>query len=343
MNKKKYNKILVCFGTRPEIIKLAPIIKQLQKEDLSFKTVFTGQHTDLFEDVKSLIPKPDYNLSIMRKNQDSSNILANISEIFSKIIEKEAPDLVIVQGDTSTVLACALNAFYQKIDIGHVEAGLRSFNLKSPFPEEGNRQLVSRIATFNWAPTKEAKNNLINEGISNIIITGNTIVDICKKFNHELRYDDKILITLHRSENFGQNIIKIFTEINQLALKHSNIDFIFPMHPNPNVQKHKHLLNNVRITEPLKYGELLKLLSEVRCVISDSGGIQEECASFKKKILVCRDNTERPEGIKAGFAKIIGTEVINNFNWAFNDFKWSGKNPYGDGKASEKIVDSIKS
>ena len=153
---------------------------------MNFKTVFTGQHTDLFEDVKDLIPEPDYNLSIMKYDQDSNNILANISIIFSRILKEENADLVIVQGDTSTVLACSLNAFYQNIDIGHVEAGLRSFNLSSPFPEEGNRQIVSRIATFNWAPTEEAKKNLEREGISNIILTGNTIVDICNQFNYNI-------------------------------------------------------------------------------------------------------------------------------------------------------------
>ena len=258
-----------------------------------------------------------------------------------RILKEENADLVIVQGDTSTVLACSLNAFYQNIDIGHVEAGLRSFNLSSPFPEEGNRQIVSRIATFNWAPTEEAKKNLEREGISNIILTGNTIVDICNQFNYNIEYKNKILITIHRRENFGKNIIKIFNEINQLAKKHNNVEFIFPMHPNPNVQKHKDLLSNVKIIKPLGYSQLLKLLSQVKCVISDSGGIQEECASFKKKILVCRNNTERPEGIKSGFAKIIGTEIINNFNWAFNDCEWSGENPYGDGNATDKIINSI--
>ena len=224
--KKKYKKILVCFGTRPEIIKVSPIIKELQNRKMNFKTVFTGQHTDLFEDVKDLIPEPDYNLSIMKYDQDSNNILENISIIFSRIFKEENADLVIVQGDTSTVLACSLNAFYQNIDIGHVEAGLRSFNLSSPFPEEGNRQIVSRIATFNWAPTDEAKKNLEREGISNIILTGNTIVDICNQFNYNIEYKNKILITIHRRENFGKNIIKIFNEINQLAKKY-NIDICF--------------------------------------------------------------------------------------------------------------------
>ena len=338
---KKYNKILICYGTRPEIIKLSPIIKLFQKKKLNFKTLFTGQHTNLYNDVKDLIPKPDFKLDIMKHNQSSSDILLGISKNFVELINEFSPDLIMVQGDTTTVLACALNAFYNNIDVGHVEAGLRSYNLSSPFPEEGNRQLVSRISTFNWVPTKIAADNLKKEGITNIVLTGNTVVDACQSYNYKIKYDNKILITLHRRENFGNKIVDLFNELNQLAIKYPKLEFIFPMHPNPRIQKHKHLLNNVRIINPLKYNELLKLLSEVKFVISDSGGIQEECATFKKKILVCRDNTERPEGVNAGLAKIIGTNLIDNFNWANNDCNWDGKNPYGNGKASNKILQSL--
>ena len=339
--KKQYKRILICFGTRPEVIKVAPIIKVLEEKKIKYTSVFTGQHSDLFDDVSDLIPKPDYKLSIMKTNQSLSDILISISNKFVKILKEVMPDIVIVQGDTSTVLTCSLNAFYENIAVGHVEAGLRSYNLKSPFPEEGNRQLVSRIASFNWAPTEEAVKNLKSEGVSNICLTGNTIVDSCSNFNFSIKYSNKILITIHRRENFGEKIIKIFNELNNLAQKYKDIEFIFPMHPNPNVQKHKHLLSNVNVIEPLSYINLIKLLSEVKFVISDSGGIQEECASFKKKILVCRDNTERPEGISAGFVKIIGTEVEKNFDWANQNYRWNGQNPYGDGNAAKKIIKSL--
>ena len=341
MNKKKYNNILICYGTRPEVIKLSPIISILTKNKIKFKTVFTGQHSDLYNDVKNLVPIPDYKLSIMQHNQSLNNILINISNHFIKILNKENPDIVIVQGDTSTVLTCALNAYYENIDVGHVEAGLRSFNLSSPYPEEGNRQLVSRIASYNWAPTQIAYDNLKNENISNIHLTGNTIVDSCKMYNFNISYENKILITLHRRENFGSKIITLFKELNNLAKINKDLEFIFPMHPNPNIQKHKSLLKNIKIIKPLSYPKLLKLLSKVKFVISDSGGIQEECASFRKKILVCRDNTERPEGVQAGFAKIIGTDIINNFNWANKNYLWKGENPYGDGLAAKKIIQSL--
>ena len=340
-NKKTYSNILICYGTRPEVIKLASLINLLKKRKINFKTVFTGQHSDLYNDVKSLIPKPNYELKIMKKNQSLNDILINISNDFVKILKKEKPDLVIVQGDTTTVLTCALNAFYTGVDIGHVEAGLRSYNLLSPYPEEGNRQVVSRISTYNWAPTKIAVENLKKENISNIFLTGNTIVDACKMHMYPIKYNNKILITLHRRENFGEKIIKLFNELSIAAQKYDNIEFIFPMHPNPNIQKHKSLLKNIKIINPLEYSELLKLLSEVKFVISDSGGIQEECASFKKKILVCRDNTERPEGVEAGFAKIIGTNILDNFNWANKNYKWNGNNPYGQGNAAKKIIKSL--
>ena len=277
----------------------------------------------------------------MSHNQSLTQILSSISLKFAKILNMEKPDLLIVQGDTTTVAVCSLIAYYEKILIGHVEAGLRTFNLDSPFPEEGNRQIVSRIANFNWAPTQLAVDQLKKENAQNILLTGNTVVDACNSYNYDIQYGNEILITLHRRENFGDKLESIFKQINNMADKYSELKFIFPMHPNPNVQKLKHLLNNVNVIEPLGYKDMIKLLSRVKFVISDSGGIQEECAAFRKKILVCRDTTERPEGIKAGFAKIIGTEVENNFDWAVNDYKWSGENPYGDGNASIKIVNSI--
>ena len=335
------NKILLSYGTRPEIIKLSPVIRELIKVGLPFKTVFTGQHKELYDDVKDLVPEPDFHLAIMKENQTLTDILSSISLRFCEILRSENPDLLIVQGDTSTVAVSALIAFYEKVPVGHVEAGLRTYDLTSPFPEEGNRQLVSRIASYNWAPTEWAADNLKNEMVGNVTVTGNTVIDACKNFNYPISYENKVLITLHRRENFGKTMEKIFNEIEQLAIEHPNLEFIFPMHPNPNIQKLKPLLQHVKIIDPLGYAEMMMLLSRVKFVISDSGGIQEECATFGKKVLVCRDTTERPEGIDAGFAKLVHTDIINNFQWANNHFQWSGDNPYGNGNASQKIIDSI--
>jgi UDP-N-acetylglucosamine 2-epimerase (non-hydrolysing) len=317
------------------------VIRELSIRGIPFKTVFTGQHKELFEDVKDLIPNPDYKLEIMKKNQTLTEIMSNLSSGFGKVLLNEKPDLLIVQGDTSTVAITALMAFYEKIFIGHVEAGLRTYDLSSPFPEEGNRQIVSRIAKFNWAPTQNAANQLMKENAKNIIVTGNTVIDACVKFNFPVSYEEKVLVTLHRRENFGTPMKKIFTELNQLAKENPNLEFIFPLHPNPNVQKLKSLLQYVNVIAPLGYSEIIKLLSKVKFVISDSGGIQEECAAFKKKVLVCRNTTERPEGIDAGFAKLVHTDIMKNFNWANDNPIWIGENPFGDGNASKKIISSI--
>ena len=341
VSEKRINKILITYGTRPEIIKLNPVLLELDKRGLSFKTVFTGQHQELYDDVKDLLPKPDYHLSIMQENQTLTNIMSAISSRFGEILIDEAPDLLIVQGDTSTVAISALIAFYERIPVGHVEAGLRTYDLSSPFPEEGNRQIVSRLAKYNWAPTKLAAKQLKEEKVHNIIVTGNTIVDACNNFNYPIAYENKVLITLHRRENFGIKMEKIFNEIELLALKHAELEFIFPMHPNPNVQKLKPILIHVNVIDTLGYSKMMKLLASVKFVISDSGGIQEECATFNKKVLVCRNTTERSEGIDAGFAKLVDTDIINNFQWANDNPEWKGKNPFGDGKASKYIVDSI--
>jgi len=335
--------IIITYGTRPEVIKLSPIINELKNRNIKFKTVFTGQHKELVDDVKDLVPIPDYRLSIMKKNQSLTNIISGISSQFSEIIKKESTDLLIVQGDTSTVAVSALIAFYEKIPVGHVEAGLRTYDLSSPFPEEGNRQIVSRLAKFNWAPTELAAKQLRKENVDNIIITGNTVIDACNNYNYSITYGNKVLITLHRRENFGMKMEKIFSEIEIIAIEHPELEFIFPIHPNPNIQKLKPILKHVNIINPLGYAKIIELLSNVKFVISDSGGIQEECAAFKKKVLVCRNTTERPEGIDAGLAKLVHTNIIDNFKWANESPKWSGDNPYGDGNAAIKIVDSILS
>ena len=278
----------------------------------------------------------------MKHNQTLTDIMSGIFHQFGEILKEESPELLMVQGDTSTVAISALIAFYEKIPVGHVEAGLRTYDLTSPFPEEGNRQIVSRLAKFNWAPTELAAEQLQKENVDNIIVTGNTVIDACTNYNYPVSYDDKILITLHRRENFGEPMEKIFDEIETLAMEHHELKFIFPMHPNPNVQKLKPILKHVNVIDPLGYSDMMKLLSKVKFVISDSGGIQEECAAFKKKVMVCRNTTERPEGVDAGFAKLVHTDIINNFSWANDAPEWSGNNPYGDGTASQKIIDSLE-
>ena len=313
----------------------------MEKRGIPFKSVFTGQHRELFEDVKKIIPPPNYNLKIMKINQNLSDILINISSVFSKLLLSESPDLLLVQGDTTTVAVCALIAFYQKVPVGHIEAGLRTYDLSSPYPEECNRQIVSRIASYNWAPTKLAVKQLKQEKVKNVILTGNTIVDACRKFNYSISYSNKILITMHRRENFGLKMKKIFQQIELLAIQHPNLEFIFPMHPNPNIQKLKPIFKHVNVIQSLRYDKMIELLSQAKFVISDSGGIQEECATFRKKILVCRDTSERPEGITSGFAKLVNTSILENFAWANDSPEWSGKNPYGDGTAAKKIIDSI--
>ncbi len=335
--------ILVCYGTRPEVIKVAPVIKALQVSDLPFKTVFTGQHRELYEDVKFMVPTPDYELDVMQANQGINGVLALILNKLDVVIKKEKASMVIVQGDTSTVLASALCAFNNRVPVGHIEAGLRTFDLASPFPEEANRQLVSTIANLNWAPTELAAKRLEAEGAANVLLTGNTVVDASQSFEFPIVYGNEILVTLHRRENFINGKIEgMFKQIETLAVEHPNLNFIFPMHPNPNIQKYRRIFKKVVVTDPLNYKEMIALLSKVKFVISDSGGIQEECAALNKKILVCRNTTERPEGIDAGFAKLVDDRIIENFAWANDQPRWEGINPYGNGKAGHLIVKSIR-
>lgn len=341
-NSAPNSSILICFGTRPEVIKLASVIAELTAREISFRSLFTGQHDELFSDVADLIPHPDMNLGIMEIDQTSSDVFERVVSETAPIFRREKPNLVIVQGDTSTAAAVAQAAFNEGISVGHVEAGLRTYDLESPWPEEQNRQLISKIALLNWAPTETAAENLRIEGVSNVVVTGNTIIDICSRYDLPVSYGTKVLVTLHRRENFGNRMKTLFRQLDELAAKHSDLEFIFPMHPNPEVQGHRDLLRNVNVVQPLQYRPLLKLLSEARFVISDSGGIQEECAVFRKKVLVCRDKTERPEGVEADLAKIVGTDIVGNFSWANDTPEWEGENPYGDGKAAERIVDSIK-
>lgn len=320
---------------------MAPVVWELKKRALPYKLLFTGQHKELFEDVSDLIPTPDFNLNIMDSSKNLNESLSNILRESHVLLEKNKPSLVLVQGDTTTVLGISLASFNVGIPVGHVEAGLRTHNLQSPFPEEANRQMVSRIATFNWAPTQTAANDLKKEGIQNVTVTGNTVIDACQSFEFEVSYGDKVLITLHRRENFGAKLERMITQLEELAQAHPELKFIFPMHPNPNVQKYRSKLTKVNVVSPLNYKEMIQMMATIKFAISDSGGIQEECAAFKKKVLVCRDTTERPDSIQVGLAKLISTDIKENFDWANESPKWNGVNPYGDGNASRYIVDDI--
>jgi UDP-N-acetylglucosamine 2-epimerase (non-hydrolysing) len=334
-------KVMVSYGTRPEIIKVAPVIAELHRRKIPCVTVFTGQHRELYEDVRELVPTPDYSLAIMQQNQSLNDIVSRIAASFVPVLRESAPELLIVQGDTSTAAVSALLAFYERIPIGHIEAGLRTFDLSSPFPEEGNRQLISRIARYNWAPTQKAADHLHAEGISAVQVTGNTVVDSCLSFNFPSSYSNKIIITLHRRENFGAKMESQFEQIESLASAHPELEFIFPMHPNPNVQRYRDILQHVKVCAPWSYPQMIEQLSQARFVISDSGGIQEECAAFGKKILVCRDTTERPEGVEAGFARLVDCDIAGNFDWANDNPHWQGTNPFGDGRAAQRIVDTF--
>ncbi len=254
--------IIVCFGTRPEIIKLSPVLKELQNKCIPFKTVFTGQHRELYEDVYDLLPKePDFNLKIMVQQQSLNHVVSSAISLLDPILKQEKARLVIVQGDTSTALGAALAAFHSKVYIGHVEAGLRTYNLKSPYPEEGNRQIISRLSDLNWAPTVMAAQNLEKEKARGILLTGDTVIDACQVYKLPIIYGNSVLITLHRRENFGDKIKSMFVQLEELALENPDLKFIFPMHPNEEVQKHKELLRHVKIITPLSYKDLLQVLS----------------------------------------------------------------------------------
>jgi UDP-N-acetylglucosamine 2-epimerase (non-hydrolysing) len=335
--------ILFALGTRPEVIKLAPLIREAARRQLSFRILFTGQHRELFQDVSDLIPPPDADLDVMTGNHTLNEVLSSIIARSERILKEISPSLVIVQGDTTTVLGVSLAAFNLRIPIGHVEAGLRTHDLSSPFPEEGNRQMVSRIAAYNWAPTPRAARQLLAEGITNVHMTGNTVIDACLSFPFEPRYGDNVLITLHRRENAGERMQAMAAQLERLAKANPDLNFIFPMHPNPQVQALRTRFEAVKVIDPLPYREMIAMLAEMRCAITDSGGIQEECAAFRKKVIVCRDTTERPESVEVGLARLADTDIEAHFEWAAREPEWNGENPYGDGKASQRILDILQS
>jgi len=335
--------VFLCYGTRPEIIKMAPVAKALDDLKVPYRTIFTGQHPDLYRDVAELMPTPHFRLEPPARGASLTAVFAHILLGLDRIFLSERPQLVVAQGDTNTVLAAAMAAHGQGLAFGHIEAGLRTHDLQNPWPEEGIRQQVSRLAAWHWAPTRQAVDNLAAEGIQQgVMLTGNTIVDSCRAFNFPVSYGHEVLVTLHRRENFGASLELLLSQIEALAVGNPNLQFLFPMHPNPQVQRLRAMLQVVRVVAPMPYRDLLQVLSRARFVISDSGGIQEECAVFQKKILVCRTVTERPEGIQAGFARLVGQDVAAHFDWANHHPVWQGENPYGDGHAGQRIAAAIQ-
>ncbi|MFR5057394.1 non-hydrolyzing UDP-N-acetylglucosamine 2-epimerase [Faecalimonas umbilicata] len=360
-------KIMLVFGTRPEAIKMCPVVKELKKyEEFKVSVCVTGQHKEMLQQVLDVFEVvPDYNLNIMKQQQTLFDITANILLKIKEVLEKEKPDLVLVHGDTSTTFVSSLACFYLHIPVGHVEAGLRTYNLESPFPEEFNRQAVSLLAQYNFAPTDLSKRNLLSEGKSeeSICVTGNTAIDALKttireSYSHpELEWakDSKlIMITAHRRENLGEPMKHMFRAIKRVIDEYPDVKAIYPIHMNPIVRKTADEIlganEKIHIIEPLEVVDFHNFLNKSYLILTDSGGIQEEAPSLGKPVLVMRDTTERPEGIKAGTLKLVGTEeeiIYRNFKLLLSDKEEYEKmslatNPYGDGEASKRIAEFLK-
>ncbi|MBN1168801.1 UDP-N-acetylglucosamine 2-epimerase (non-hydrolyzing) [Candidatus Woesebacteria bacterium] len=358
-------KVAVIIGTRPDVIKLTPVINELKKRNnVTTKIISTSQHTDLLEPFLDIFKiTPDYDLKIMKKNQTlidtSSRIIKKLGILFFDL----KPDIVLVQGDTNTAVSAGLAAYYNRIDIGHIEAGLRTFDKYNPFPEEMNRKLLGSLADIHFAPTKLCKKNLISEGVlpKYIHITGNTVVDsLLETLNknvqepHILKHikGKIILVTCHRRESFGKGLRNISKALHIISRNYNDINIVLPLHPNPNVQKVFQNLNgatNIHLVNPLDYLSFVKLMEKSYLILTDSGGIQEETPSLDIPVLVLRETTERPEGIEAGCSMLVGTDttnIVNKTTKLLNDQKKynemaKAKNPYGDGKAAKRIVDKI--
>ncbi len=379
---------MLVFGTRPEAIKMAPLVKEFQKYPNDFETVVcvTGQHRQMLDQVLEIFDiKPDYDLNIMKQGQDLYDVTARVLTGMRDVLEEAKPDVVLVHGDTTTSTAAALAAFYKQILVGHVEAGLRTHNIYSPWPEEMNRQITGRIATYDFAPTPLSRENLMKENVdeSKITVTGNTVIDALywvvdkikndAKLNEELKvilkdagYDVNrlangkklVLITGHRRENFGDGFISMCNAIKALTEKYPEVDFVYPMHLNPNVRKPIHEvfgenlggLGNMFFIEPLEYLSFVYLMEKSNIVLTDSGGIQEEAPGLGKPVLVMRDTTERPEALEAGTVKLVGTnydKIVKEVSALLDDEEYydtmsKALNPYGDGKACERIVKQLK-
>lgn len=360
-------KILVSFGTRPEAIKMCPLVNELKKRS-AFKTVVcvTGQHRQMLDQVLDVFKvKPEYDLSVMKPGQNLTSLTTSVLNKAKAVLEAEKPDLVLVHGDTSSTFSVALAAFYQKIPVGHVEAGLRTYNIYSPYPEEFNRQAVGIISSFNFAPTERARTNLLNEGKNpdSIFVTGNTVIDALKTtvkqdYTHpELEWasDSRlVLITAHRRENWGEPLKNMLSAIRKAVEENADVKAIYPMHKNPLVREtaYEQLggCERIHLIEPLDVFDFHNFMNRCYLILTDSGGIQEEAPSLGKPVLVMRDTTERPEGVEAGTLKLVGTDfgnVYNEFSRLLNDddeyIRISRlSNPYGDGTASIKIADIIE-
>lgn len=380
--------VMPVFGTRPEAIKMAPLVIELKKHPDEFQTVVcvTGQHREMLDQVLQIFGiKPDYDLNIMKQGQDLYDVTSKVLLGMRDVLKRVHPDIVLVHGDTTTSTAAALAAFYMQIPVGHVEAGLRTHNIYSPWPEEMNRQITGRIATYDFCPTALSRMHLLAENVddSKITVTGNTVIDalyhvvkkikddpqLDKSLEEELRkfgYDTKrlsdgrrlVLITGHRRENFGEGFMHICRAIQTLNKKFPNVDFVYPMHLNPNVRKPIHEvfgedltgLGNMFFIEPLEYLSFVYLMEKSSIVLTDSGGIQEEAPGLGKPVLVMRDTTERPEALDAGTVKLVGTDydkIVNEVSLLLTDqeaYERMSKavNPYGDGKACERIVEVLK-
>ena len=381
-------KVLLVFGTRPEAIKMAPLVKEFQKYASDFETIVcvTGQHREMLDQVLAIFDiKPNYDLNIMKKGQDLYDVTARVLVGMRDVLTECQPDVVLVHGDTTTSTAAAIAAFYQQIPVGHVEAGLRTHNIYSPWPEEMNRQITGRIATYNFAPTPLSCENLLKEGVDDkkITVTGNTVIDalywVVNKIkndvvlNEELKqilakvgYDTErlvdgrklVLITGHRRENFGDGFINMCSAIRDLKNKYPEVDFVYPMHLNPNVREAIHEvfgkdlsnLGNMFFIEPLEYLSLIYLMEKATIVLTDSGGIQEEAPGLGKPVLVMRDTTERPEALSAGTVKLVGTnydKIVNEVCTLLdNEMEYEkmskAVNPYGDGLACSRIVNYLR-
>ena len=370
--------ILLVFGTRPEAIKMCPLVKEFQNHPELFETVVcvTGQHREMLDQVLQIFDvKPDYDLNIMKQGQDLYDVTSRVLTGMRGVLDKVKPDVVLVHGDTTTSMAAAIAAFYSQIPVGHVEAGLRTHNLYSPWPEEMNRQVTGRIAAYNFAPTSLSRQNLLDEGVpkERITVTGNTVIDalhwvvenVMKKGYvpsdpsvASLPQDGRrlVLITGHRRENFGDGFISMCTTIRDLAMKYPEVDFVYPMHLNPNVRKpikqvfgEEHR-NNLFFIEPLDYLDFVYLMSRSYIVLTDSGGIQEEAPGLGKPVLVMRDTTERPEAVEAGTVRLVGTDydkIMMEVSALLDDQHHYEEmshavNPYGDGKACPRIVEKLK-
>lgn len=360
-------KVMLVFGTRPEAIKMCPLVNELKKrENIQTTVCVTGQHKEMLSQVlEAFDVVPDYNLDIMKEGQDLYDITQGILKGIKEVLEKAEPDVVLVHGDTTTTFAATLACFYSKIPVGHVEAGLRTYDINSPYPEEFNRQAVGIVAKYNFAPTSTAKNNLIREGKKpdSIYVTGNTAIDalkltVKKEFNHkELEWvgeDRLIMITAHRRENIGEPMHNMFKAIRRILEEYKDVKAIYPIHMNPMVRKiaREELsgCDRIRIIEPLDVIDFHNFISKSYLIITDSGGIQEEAPSLGKPVLVMRDTTERPEGIEAGTLKLVGTSeenIYSCFKELLDDKKTyenmaKASNPYGDGHACERIADILE-